>query len=244
MSDSRRKLCDSDDRNERWHEHDPTRWCSFEFAVTKSLLAVSKLPGVYCEETQIMNCYLYMIVNYADVTYNHKYYVVNAWAIISGIWEKFSCAFPSNLSDELRFEWRTQIWVKSNHHSNLSETVWYPPDLSEPSNLSDHPELRESRSDHPELSASHFFEGGHLPGDAYAPGNKAMSWVHNGLTRVRHLTIIWTNAGLLLIGDKPQWNFNQNTTFFYWKMNLKMSIGNWRSFYLGLNMLTDFLVHP
>ena len=39
------------------------------------------------------------------------------------------------------------------HHSNLSETVWYPPDLSEPSNL----------SDHPELSASPIFEGGHLP---------------------------------------------------------------------------------
>ena len=52
----------------------------------KSVLAVSKLPGVYCEETQIMNCYLYMIANYANVTYNHKYYVVNAWAIISGFW--------------------------------------------------------------------------------------------------------------------------------------------------------------
>ena len=110
-----------------------------------------------------MNCYLYMIANYADVTYNHKYTVVNAWAIISVFWEKFSCAFPSNLSDELRFEWRTEIWVKSNHHSNLSEAVWYPPDLSEPSNLSDHPELRESRLDHPELSASPIFESGHLP---------------------------------------------------------------------------------
>ena len=158
-------------------------------AVMKSLLAVSKLPGVYCEETQMMNCYLYMIANYANVTYNHKYYVVNAWAIISvflfhsnlssslksefvtQFWGK---SFPSNLSDELRFEGRTQIWVKSKttyycpsihnvHHSNLSETVWYPPDLSEPSNLSNHPELRESRSDHPELSASPIFEGGHLP---------------------------------------------------------------------------------
>ena len=49
------------------------------------------------------------------------------------------------------------------HHSNLRETAWYLPDLSEHSNLSDHPELRESRSDHPELSASPIFEGGHLP---------------------------------------------------------------------------------
>ena len=139
-------IADGDDRNERWHEHDPTRWWSFEFAVVKSLLAVSKLPGVYCEETQIMNCYLYMIANYANDTYKHKYYVVNAWAIISGFW------FHRNLSSSLKFEgkaqlslkfkWRTQIWVTN---SNLSETVWYPPDLSEPSNLSDHPELRESR---------------------------------------------------------------------------------------------------
>ena len=48
----------------------------------------------------------------------------------------------------------TQIWVKPSG---------IPPDLSEPSNLSDHPELRESRSDHPELSTSPIFEGGHLP---------------------------------------------------------------------------------
>ena len=105
-----------------------------------------------------------MIANYANVTYNHKYNVVNVWAIISVF------LFHSNLSSSLKFEvkaqlslkfeWRTQIWVTN---SNLSETVWYPPDLSEPSNLGDHPELRESRSDHPELSALHIFEGGHLP---------------------------------------------------------------------------------
>ena len=139
-------IADGDDRNERWHEHDPTRWWSFEFAVVKSLLAVSKLPGVYCEETQIMNCYLYMIANYANDTYKHKYYVVNAWAIISGLWFHWnlssSLKFEGKAQLSLKFEWRTQIWVTN---SNLSETVWYPPDLSEPSNLSDHPELRESR---------------------------------------------------------------------------------------------------
>ena len=74
----------------------------------KSLLAVSKLPGVYCEETQIMNCYLYMISNYANVTYNHKYYVVNAWAIISGFW------FHSNLSLSLKSVFVTQLWRKSS----------------------------------------------------------------------------------------------------------------------------------
>ena len=64
------------------------------------------------------------------------------------------------------FESKTTYYrpsIHNVHHSNLSETVWYPPDLSEPSNLSDHPELRESRLDHPELSASPIFEGGHLP---------------------------------------------------------------------------------
>ena len=142
----------------------PNSLMEFELTVMKSLLVVSKLPDVYCEETQIMNWYLYMIANYANDTYNHKYYVVNAWAIISGFW------FHSNLSSSLKFErkaqlslkfeWRTQIWVTN---SNFSETVWYPPDLSEHSNLSNHPELRESRSNHPELSASPIFEGGRLP---------------------------------------------------------------------------------
>ena len=82
-------------------------------AVIKSPIAVSKLPGVYCEETQIMNCYLYMITNYANVTYNHKYYVVNAWAIICGFW------FHSNLSLSLKSEFVTQIWGKTE----LSPTI-------------------------------------------------------------------------------------------------------------------------
>ena len=61
-----------------------------------------------------------------------------------------SLKFEGKAQVSLKFEWRTQILVTN---SNLSETVWYPPDLSEHSNLSDHRELRESRSDHP----------GHLP---------------------------------------------------------------------------------
>ena len=88
----------------------------------------------------IMNCYLYMIANYVNDTYKHKYYVVNAWAIISGFWFHWnlssSLKFEGKSQLSLKFEWRTQIWVTN---SNLSETVWYPPDLSEPSNLSDHP---------------------------------------------------------------------------------------------------------
>ena len=97
----------------------------------KSVLAVSKLPGVYCEETEIMNCYLYMIANYANVTYNHRYYVVNAWAIISGFWFPSAKLFPQiwvtdlDLGDELRFEWRTHIWVKP---SGIPQ-IWVNPQI-------------------------------------------------------------------------------------------------------------------
>ena len=81
------------------------------------------------------------------------------------------------------------------HHSNLSETVWYPPDLSEPSNLSDHPELRESRSDHPELSASPIFEGGHLPDNGLSPGSVpspySMPPLHDGVIKWKHCPRYW-----------------------------------------------------
>ena len=103
-------IADGDDRNERWHEHGPTRWWIIELAVMKSLLAVSKLPGVYCEETQIMSCYLYMIANYANVTYSHKYYVVNAWAIISGFLIKNHLLSPKHSQrPSLKFEWNRLV---------------------------------------------------------------------------------------------------------------------------------------
>ena len=83
------------------------------------------------------------------------------------------------------------------HHSNLSESVWYPPDLSEPSNLSDHPELRESRSHHPELSASPIFEGGHLPvkgvkSDVQLQWNECVShpWDANTYPCLRYLLLV------------------------------------------------------
>ena len=55
----------------------------------------------------------------------------NKWFLISPksefvtqIWVRHSNlrAFPSNLSDELRFKWRTQIWVKS-------KTTYYRPSI-------------------------------------------------------------------------------------------------------------------
>ena len=62
----------------------------------------------------------------------------------------------------------------------------------------------------------------------------------NGLSPGRCQAIIWTNAGILLIG--PLWtNFNEILigiqTFSFKKMHLKMAFAKWRPFCLGLNVL-------
>ena len=57
----------------------------------------------------------------------------------------------------------------------------------------------------------------------------------------RRQAIIWTNAGVLLIGPLGT-NFSEIFIeiyiFSFKKMHLKMSLGNWRPFCLGLNVLT------
>ena len=62
----------------------------------------------------------------------------------------------------------------------------------------------------------------------------------NGLSPGRRQAIIWTNAGLLLIGPLET-NFTETLiniqTFSFRKMHLKMSPGKWRPFCLGLNVL-------
>ena len=62
----------------------------------------------------------------------------------------------------------------------------------------------------------------------------------NGLAPGRRQAIIWTNAGILLIG--PLWtNFSEILieipTFSFKKMRLKVSSAKWRPFCLGLNVL-------
>ena len=63
----------------------------------------------------------------------------------------------------------------------------------------------------------------------------------NGLSPGRHQAIIWTNAGILLLGPLGT-NFNEilieNHTFSFKKLHLKMSSAKWRPFCLGLNVLT------
>ena len=62
---------------------------------------------------------------------------------------------------------------------------------------------------------------------------------NNRLSPDRRQAIIWTNAGILLIGPSGT-NFNEILieihTFSFKKMHLKMSSGNWRPFCLGFNM--------
>ena len=64
----------------------------------------------------------------------------------------------------------------------------------------------------------------------------------NGLSP-RCQAIIWTNAGILLIGPLGT-NFNEILieihTFSFKKMHLKMSSGKRRPFCLGLNVLTNY----
>ena len=64
----------------------------------------------------------------------------------------------------------------------------------------------------------------------------------NGLSPGRRQAIIWTNAGILLIG--PLWtNFSEILieilTFSFKKMRLKVSSAKWRPFCLGLYVLTE-----
>ena len=64
----------------------------------------------------------------------------------------------------------------------------------------------------------------------------------NGLSPGRRQAIIWTNAGILLIGPLGT-NFSEIwiaiEEFSFKKMHLKISSGKWRPFCLGLNVLTS-----
>ena len=65
----------------------------------------------------------------------------------------------------------------------------------------------------------------------------------NGLSPGRRQAIIWTNAEILLIGPLGI-NFSEGQigiqTFLFKKTYLNMSSAKWRSFCLGLNVLTSY----
>ena len=68
-----------------------------------------------------------------------------------------------------------------------------------------------------------------------------------GLSPGRRQAIIWTNAGILLIGPLGT-NFSEILiaieTFSFKKMHLKMSSAKWRPFCLGLNVLSNKRQQP
>ena len=68
----------------------------------------------------------------------------------------------------------------------------------------------------------------------------------NGLSPGRHQAIIWTNAGILLIGPSGR-NLSEIVieilTFSFKKMRLKVPLAKWRPFCLGLNVLTQVQVN-
>ena len=71
-------------------------------------------------------------------------------------------------------------------------------------------------------------------------GNLTIIGPDNGLSPGRRQAIIWTNAGILLIGP---WGTNFSEilidirTFSFNKIHLKMSSAKWRPFCLGLNVI-------
>ena len=74
-------------------------------------------------------------------------------------------------------------------------------------------------------------------------GNLTIIGSDNGLSPDRRQAIIWTNAGILLIGP---WGTNFSKILIdiqissFKKIHLKMSSAKWRPFCLGLNVLTHW----
>ena len=59
----------------------------------------------------------------------------------------------------------------------------------------------------------------------------------DGLSPSRRQAIIWTNAGLLLIGPKLQWNLNQISYIFIQENAFENVVWKMPSICLGLNVL-------
>ena len=77
-------------------------------------------------------------------------------------------------------------------------------------------------------------------------GNLTIIGSDNGLSPCRRQAIIWTNAGILLIGPLGT-NFSEiliaMQTFSFKKTHWKMSSGKRRPFCLGLNVLKNMIIH-
>ena len=70
-------------------------------------------------------------------------------------------------------------------------------------------------------------------------GNVTIIGPDNGVSPGQRQAIIWTNAGILLIGPLGT-NLSEIHTFWFKKMRFKLSSGKWRPFCLRLNVLTQW----
>ena len=79
------------------------------------------------------------------------------------------------------------------------------------------------------------------PSDAYMRRYLSIIGSDNGMSPDRRQAIIWTSAGILLIGPLGTSSSEiliKIHTFSFKKMYLKMASGKWRPFCLGLNVLS------
>ena len=83
------------------------------------------------------------------------------------------------------------------------------------------------------------YHNGNNQSDAYEWRKLNIIGSDNGLSLGRRQAIIWTSAGILVIGLQET-NFSEilieSYTFLFKKINLIMSSGKWRLFCLGLNV--------
>ena len=104
-----------------------------------------------------------------------------------------------------------------------------------------HPRIKFTATPYHQMSCSDLTHWGRVT--HICVGNLAIISSDNGLSPGRHQAIIWTNAGILLIGPFRT-NFSEILieflTFSFKKMCLKLSSAKWRSFFLGLNGLTNW----
>ena len=235
-------IADGDDRNERWHEHDPTR-CSDEippwsFETARLLLwrnTNNELLPVY--DRQLCEWYLQRQILRCECLGDNKCFLISLKSeFVTQIWGK-STAFPqiwvtnSDLSDKLKFEWNRLVsprfeWTLKFERSPRIEGIT----------------LRSPRIEcftyfwgWSSTCLTHWGRMTHI-----CVSKLTIIGSDNGLSPDRRQAIIWSNAGILLIGPLGT-NFSEMLieilTFSFKKMRLKVSSAKRRPFCLGLNVL-------
>ena len=143
------------------------------------------------------------------------------------------CEYDPDGSSSL---WRHQVWIYT-----CAESAQWPLYLAPKHQLALLTYITGEKVDFP--NDSHLLT--HWGGETYLYASPTLPIIgsDNGLSPGRHQAIIWTNAGILLIGPLGT-NFSEILikiyTFWFKRMNLKMSSGKWWPSCLCLNGLTPW----